>query len=73
MSNETPVSLGECKVLAKSEFGLRVAFLDEGHRAAMWIPHKHIHADSELWETSDKGDRGDLVVNSWWANWKGFL
>lgn len=37
-----------------------------------WIPYSEIHDDSELWEKSDRGEVGDLVIPLWLANKKGW-
>lgn len=38
-----------------------------------WIPWSQVDDDSEIMESSHKGDTGDLVITSWIAERKGLL
>jgi len=39
----------------------------------VWIPNSQIDDDSEIWEDSEKGEEGKLVISEWLATQKGWL
>lgn len=39
----------------------------------VWSPNSQIDDDSEIWEDSEKGEEGKLVISEWLATQKGWL
>lgn len=80
MSDEyEPVSLGEGKCThhttnlgnkrtGSGEGALHVTLEEDGRK--IWIPKSVIHDDSEVF---DLGHEGDVIVQHWYAEKKGFL
>ena len=60
----------DCTLKAKSKAAILVETEDGDE---IWIPHSQIDNDSELWEDSDIGEEGKLVVSAWLAEKKGLL
>lgn len=44
--------------------------LDQGKQK--WIPISQLHDDSSIYEESDPGEEGDLVVKPWLAHQEGW-
>jgi hypothetical protein len=55
---------------AKSKAALLV---EDEDGEEVWIPFSQIHADSEVWEDSEVGEEGKLVIPEWLATKKGWL
>jgi len=62
-------SLGHQRVLKHTELATLVVN-DDGDQ--LWVPHSVIHDDSEVYIGLDVQDSGDLIVEAWWAEEKGF-
>jgi hypothetical protein len=60
------MSVGTACVLAKTQKAMLVQL--EVDDSECWIPFSQIDGDSELYETSEIGDTGDLVVSDWFAD-----
>lgn len=79
MSGKDPISLGKGRVIAERPLAIRVRFQDspkarlKGAKVKkddeMWIPQSVIHDDSEVYAS---GQSGDVVVETWWAEDRGF-
>jgi hypothetical protein len=65
--DESRVSLGKVKVLAKTDKAIRVE-LDTTD--TLWVPESCIHDDSEVFVGCDS-TKGELVVAAWWAEKEG--
>ena len=65
---EDPHLMGEVVVEYKTDDAVK--FNVDGEE--IWVPNKCIHDDSEVWESSKRGDIGNLVVRFWWAEKNGY-
>lgn len=70
---DEPVSLGEVRLAHVTEDALKVTSLEDDAQfdGDLWVPKTQVHEDSEVFEGMD-GNEGELVVNKWWADKKGF-
>jgi hypothetical protein len=61
----------KCLVVHETEKAILVEheFFDT-EDCQIWIPQSQVDEDSEIWK---KGQLGDLVVSSWFAEQKGWL
>lgn len=48
-------------------------FVEDEDGNEVWIPNSQIDDDSEIWEDSEKGEEGKLVISEWLATKKGWL
>lgn len=55
-------------ILVKSTDGATVSA-----GAERWIPVSQLHDDSEVWQESEVGETGKLVVSTWLARQEGWL
>jgi len=61
MSNNQPVNCGLYTVIKQTSKAILVRdVVGDTH----WVPNSVVHDDSEVWQ---QGDRGDLIVESWFA------
>ena len=60
------VDFPNCEVLRETD---RAILVTRG-KGELWIPKSVIHDDSEVYED---GDRGKLVVQTWWAEEKDLI
>ena len=58
------------KLKAKSKAAILV---EDEDGEEVWIPNSQIDDDSEIWEDSEKGEEGKLVISEWLATQKGWL
>lgn len=47
--------------------------LEDEDGEEVWIPNSQIDDDSEIWNESEKGEEGKLVISEWLATKKGWL
>lgn len=68
-----PVSLGEVNVEKATERALLVHPGEDNEHLddPIWIPLSVIHDDSEVYSAAS--DEGELVVERWWAEEKGYI
>lgn len=71
MSGNEPYSLGEAEFVGLSDKSIWVNLIDLGLDDEN-VPISQIHDDSEIWEESSPGDVGELVVNRWLAEARGW-
>jgi hypothetical protein len=65
MSQETSgKDLGDVEVLGKTDKAVLVELDGE----EVWIPLSQIHDDSEIYESTGIGERGNLVISRWLAH-----
>lgn len=69
MSND-PCTLGDGRVLREAKSGL--ALLISVENEEIWVPKSILHDESDIDETSEVGDEGDVVVPEWWAEQEGW-
>jgi len=55
-----------------STFGIPVTLEDEDGEE-VWIPISQLDDDTEIWEDSEIGEEGKLVIPEWLATKKGWL
>ncbi len=63
------VSLGNCTTRLVTARAVLVLTPDFGEQ---WIPLSNLHDDSDIYGMSRKGDAGDVVIKSWFAEKKGW-
>ncbi len=67
--SEGSTSLGQVTVRAKTDRAL-LCELPDGEE--VWFPLSQIHDDSEIYDSAQIGDTGELVVSEWLARQKGY-
>jgi len=65
-SVEKGVSIGSAEAKRESDKAVLMAIDDIGE---VWLPKSQIHDDSEVWKV---GQKGDLIVTTWYAEQKGW-
>ena len=69
MAGETGMSgtvrIEDCEAIRATDKAILVRIADEEEH---WIPQSQIHDDSEVWKD---GDKGALVIKTWWAEKEG--
>lgn len=65
MSNDSPVSMGKCKIIAKTSKAILFSTPDFGDK---WIPEFAIHYDSDLYINKAIGEEGELIINESWLD-----
>ena len=58
------------KLKAKSA---KAILVEDEDGEEVWIPNSQIDDDSDIWEDSEKGEEGKLVISEWLATQKGWL
>lgn len=62
------IKLGYAEVKRTTE---KAVLFDTANYGEVWVPQSQVHADSEVWDSSNPS--GELVVREWWARKNGYL